>query len=78
MVQYNLLLDVINNKLPFFRKEEGKNIIILITKYSFINTFEITVVSKKNPNHVKDVYRDLGAFDTFDMIRELISPLNDK
>jgi len=77
MITLERLEEIIKSKNSFFWKEEGKNISLLISKYPHTD-FEITVISNYNPNHIKDVYRDLGPFDTFDLIRELLSPLNDK
>jgi hypothetical protein len=34
--------------------------------------------SKSNTNHIKDFYGSLNPFDAYDLIRELLSPLNDK
>ena len=77
MITLERLQEVIKSKNSFFWKEEGKHISLLISKYPHTN-FDITVISNYNPNHIKDVYRNLGPFDTFDLIRELLSPLNDK
>ena len=77
MITLERLEEIIKSRNSFFWKEEGKHISLLISKYPHTK-FEITVISNYNPNHIKDVYRNLGAFDTFDLIRELLSPLNDK
>ena len=77
MITLERLQEVFESKNSFFLKEEGKHISLLISKYPHTN-FEITVMSNYNPNHIKDVYRNLGAYDTFDLIRELLSPINDK
>ena len=77
MITLERLQEIIKSKNSFFWKEEGKHISLLISKYPYTK-FEITVISNYNPNHIKDVYRNLGAFDTFDLVRELLSPLNDK
>jgi len=77
MITLERLQEVFESKNSFFLKEEGKHISLLISKYPYTN-FEITVISNYNPNHIKDVYRNLGAYDTFDLIRELLSPINDK
>ena len=77
MITLERLQEVFESKNSFFLKEEGKHISLLISKYPHTN-FEITVISNYNHNHIKDVYRNLGAYDTFDLIRELLSPINDK
>ena len=77
MITYETLKEIFENHNSFFYKEEGKNINLLIFKYPYTD-FEIIVVSKKNPNHIDEIYRNLSPFDTFDIIRELLSPLNDK
>ena len=77
MITLSRLEEIIKSKNSFFWKEEGKHISLLISKYPYTN-FEITIILNYNPNHIKDIYRNLGAFDTFDLIRELLSPLNDK
>ena len=77
MITLEKLQEVFESKNSFFLKEEGKHISLLISKYPHTN-FEITVMSNYNPNHIKDVYRNLGAYDTFNMINELLSPINDK
>jgi len=77
MITLERLQEIYESKNSFFWKEEGKYISLLISKYPHTD-FEITVISNYNPNHIKDVYRNLGVFDTFDLIRELLSPLNDK
>ena len=77
MITLKRLEEIIKCKNSFFWKEEGKHISLLISKYPYTN-FEITIILNYNPNHIKDIYRNLGAFDTFDLIRELLSPLNDK
>jgi len=77
MITLERLHEVFESKNSFYTKIDGNNISLLILKYPYTN-FQITVVSKLNTNHIKDVYRDLGPFDTFDLIRELLSPLNDK
>ena len=77
MITLERLHEVFESKNSFYAKIDGNNISLLILKYPYTD-FEITVISNYNPNHIKDVYRDLGPFDTFDLIRELLSPLNDK
>ena len=71
------LQEVYENKNSFYIKIEGNNTSLLILKYPYTN-FEITVVHKANPNYIKDFYGSLGPFDTFNMINELLSPINDK
>jgi len=77
MITLERLHEVFESKNSFFWKEEGKHIFLLISKYPHTN-FQITVVSKLNENHIKEFYGSLGPFDAFDLIRELLSPLNDK
>jgi hypothetical protein len=77
MITLEKLQEVFESKNSFYTKIDGNTISLLILKYPYTN-FQITVVSKSNANHVKDFYGSLDPFDTFDLIRELLSPLNDK
>lgn len=77
MITLERLQEVFDSKNSYYNKIDGNYISLLIFKYPYTN-FEITVVSKKNSNHINEIYRNLSPFDTFDMIRELLSPLNDK
>ena len=77
MITLERLQEVFDSKNSFYTKIDGNNISLLILKYPYSN-FELTIVSKKNPNHVEKFYGSLSPFDTFDLVRELLSPLNDK
>ena len=77
MITLKRLQEVYENKNSFYIKIDGNNISLLILKYPYTN-FQITVVLKSNTNHVKDFYGSLSPYDTFDLIRELLSPLNNK
>ena len=77
MITLERLQEVFESKNSYYNKIDGNTISLLIFKYPYTN-FEITVVSKSNPNYIKDFYGSLGPFDTFNMINELLSPLNDK
>ena len=77
MITLERLQEVYESKNSYYTKIDGNTISLLILKYPHTN-FEITVVSKSNSNYIKDFYGSLGPFDTFDLIRELLSPLNDK
>ena len=77
MITLERLEEIVKSKNSFYTKIDGNNVSLLILKYPYTN-FEITVVTKSNPNHIKDFYGSLNPFDTFDMIRELLSPINDK
>lgn len=65
------LQECIDNKYPYFNKIELINNILLVEKYPFINTFDIIIVDKKCQSYIKNWYRDLGPFDTYNMIQEL-------
>ena len=77
MITLERLQEVFESKNSYYNKIDGNNISLLILKYPYTN-FEITVLSKSNSNHIKDFYGSLGPFDTFNMINELLSPINDK
>ena len=77
MITLERLQEVFESKNSYYNKIDGNTISLLILKYPYTN-FEITVVSKSNSNYIKDFYGSLGPFDTFNMINELLSPLNDK
>ena len=77
MITLEKLQEVFENRNSYYNKIDGKTISILILKYPYSN-FELTIVSKKNPNHVEKVYESLSPIDTCDLVRELLSPLNDK
>lgn len=77
MITLERLQEVFESKNSFYTKIDGNNVSLLILKYPYTN-FQITVVSKLNTNYIKEFYGSLGPFDTFDLIRELLSPLNDK
>ena len=77
MITLEKLQDVFNSKNSYYNKIDGNVISLLILKYPYTN-FQITVVSKSNSNYIKDFYGSLGPFDTFNIINELLSPLNDK
>jgi len=66
-----------NGYYSYYNKIDGNTISVIILKYPYTD-FQITVVSKENPNHIKEIYGSLGPFDAFDIIRELLSPINDK
>ena len=77
MITLEKLQEVFENRNSYYNKIDGNTISLLILKYPYSN-FQITVVSKKNVNHVEKFYGSLSPFDTFDLVRELLSPLNDK
>lgn len=77
MITLERLQEVFESKNSYYNKIDGNTISLLILKYPYTN-FEITVVSKSNSNYIKDFYGSLGPFDTFNMINELLSPINDK
>jgi hypothetical protein len=77
MITLGKLQEVFESKNSYYKKIDGNTISLLILKYPYTN-FEITVVSKSNSNYIKDFYGSLGPFDTFNMINELLSPINDK
>jgi hypothetical protein len=77
MITLEKLQEVYESKNSYYTKIDGNTISLLILKYPYTN-FQITVVSKSNTNHIKDFYGSLGPFDTFNMINELLSPINDK
>ena len=77
MITLERLQEVFESRNSFYTKIDGNTISLLILKYPYSN-FELTIVSKKNPNHVEKFYGSLGPFDAFDIIRELLSPINDK
>lgn len=77
MITLERLQEVFESKNSYYKKIDGNTISLLILKYPYTN-FEITVVSKSNSNYIKDFYGSLGPFDTFNMINELLSPINDK
>lgn len=77
MITLERLQEVYESKNSYYNKIDGNTISLLILKYPYTN-FQITVVSKSNTNYIKEFYGSLGPFDTFDLIRELLSPLNDK
>ena len=77
MITLERLQKVYEGKNSYYTKIDGNTISLLILKYPYTN-FQITVVSKSNTNHIKDFYGSLNPFDTFDLIKELLSPLNDK
>ena len=77
MITLENLQEVYENRNSYYKKIDGKTISILILKYPYTN-FELTIVSKKNPNHIEKFYNSLGPFDAFDIVRELLSPINDK
>ena len=71
MITLERLQEVYENRNSYYNKIDGKTISILILKYPYSN-FEVTIVSKKNPNHVEKFY---GSY-----IQDisLLSPINDK
>ena len=71
------LEDCIDNKESLFNIIEGKNIKLIIEKYQFIPNYDIKVINKLG-TCVIHWYRNLSAFDCYNMIQELLSPLNDK
>ena len=77
MITLERLQEVFESKNSYYNKIDGNTISLLILKYPYTN-FEITVVSKSNSNYIKDFNGSLGPFDTFNMINELLSPINDK
>jgi len=77
MITLEKLQEVFESKNSFYSKIDGNKVSLLILKYPYTN-FQITVVSKSNSNYIKDFYGSLNPFDTFNMIRELLSPINDK
>ena len=77
MITLERLQEVFESKNSYYNKIDGNTISLLILKYPYTN-FEITVVSKSHSNYIKDFYGSLGPFDTFNMINELLSPINDK
>jgi hypothetical protein len=77
MITLERLQKAYESKNSFYTKIDGNTISILVLKYPYTN-FQITIVSKSNSNHVKDFYGSLGPFDTFNLINELLSPINDK
>ena len=77
MITLEKFQEVFKSRNSYYNKIDGNTISLLILKYPYTN-FQITVVSKSNVNHVKDFYGSLGPFDTFNMINELLSPLNDR
>ena len=77
MITLGELQEIYESRNSYYNKIDGKTISILILKYPYSN-FELTIVSKKNPNHVENFYGSLSPFDTFDLVREFLSPLNDK
>ena len=77
MITLEKLQEVFKSRNSYYNKIDGNTISLLIIKYPYTN-FQITVVSKSNSNYIKDFYGSLGPFDTFNMINELLSPLNDK
>ena len=77
MITLEELQKAFNSRNSYYNKIDGNTISILILKYPYSN-FQITVVLKKNPNHVENFYGSLSPFDAFDLVRELLSHLNDK
>lgn len=77
MITLEKLQEVFESKNSFYTKIDGNKVSLLILKYPYTN-FQITVVSKSNSNYIKDFYGSLSPFDTFNMICELLSPINDK
>ena len=77
MITLEKLQEVFESKNSYYNKIDGNFISLLILKYPYTN-FQITVVSKSNSNYIKDFYGSLSPFDTFNMINELLSPINDK
>jgi len=77
MITLERLQEVFESKNSFYTKINGNKVSLLILKYPYTN-FQITVVSKSNSNYIKDFYGSLSPFDTFNMIHELLSPINDK
>ena len=77
MITLERLQKAYESENSFYTKIDGNTISILVLKYPYTN-FQITIVSKSNSNHVKDFYGSLGPFDTFNLINELLSPINDK
>ena len=45
--------------------------ILLVQKWPYLNTFDITYLDKRG-NHIKNIYSNLYPFDCFNMIEELI------
>lgn len=72
MITLELLQDCINNKKPFFKDIRLKNNIILIEKYQFISNFDVIVLNESG-KRVEDWFHNLGPFDTYNMIQELIA-----
>lgn len=75
MITLEELQKAFESRNSYYNKIDGNTISLLILKYPYTN-FQITVVPKSNTNHVKDFYGSLNPFDTFDLVRELLSPLN--
>lgn len=78
MITLERLQEVVDGKNSYFEKIEGNNITIYVQKYPALTYFDITVTKKYNSNKIMEVYRRIGIFDTYDLVRELLSPLNDK
>ena len=77
MITLGKLQEIYESRNSYYNQIDGNTISLIILKYPYTN-FQITVVSKSNANHIKEFYESLGPFDTFDLCRELLSPLNDK
>ena len=77
MITLEKLQEIHESRNSYYNKIDGNTISLIILKYPYTN-FQITVVPKSNTNHIKDFYGSLSPFDAFDLIRELLSPLNDK
>lgn len=72
MISLELLQDCVDNKKPFFKDIRMKNNIILIEKYQFIPNFDIIVLNESG-KRVEEWFHNLGPFDTFNMIQELMA-----
>lgn len=77
MITLELLQNCVDNDESLFRIIECKNYKLIIDKYQFVPKFDIRVINLSG-KHVINWYQHLGPFDTFNMINEFLSPINDK
>lgn len=75
MITLELLQNCVDNKESLFRVIECKNYKLIVYKYQFLSKFDIKVINLSG-KHVMDWYMNLGVFDTYNMIQELIAQEN--
>lgn len=75
MISLEKLQYCVDNNESLFNIIKGKTNKLIVEKYQFTPHFDIRVINLSGTK-VIDWYHNLSAFDTHNMIQELLSPIN--